>query len=466
VGDLATTEHVTITILAFVTKDGGTIDNEACVDPDEIIDERNELNNCKHALGQVTPLKPDLQITKSADSSVANHGQELTYTVSVSNVGNTETTDAITMTDILPTDVTLVSPGGVTAPAGWTCSGTTTITCDKDTNGMTQGENAKFTIRVTVDNTAAGTIKNDASVTQVTNESTTANNSTSLTTSIGGSGLDFTIASITDNPDPANRPSQVTYTIIGQNNGPADATGVVITIDLPDSGTSSEVAAGTNGFNCGAPVAGNIDCTGDLPGGGGNTIITVVLTVDANAPNDLKLKATIDPSNAFGESDESNNDDVELTSVTGDVCTSSPCFDLAVADIDASAQSIDSGDDVTFTVSIVNIGDSPISPTDIWDVHFDWFGTTGSMAVTPPAGISCTTFTALHKHCSSTALTDAMDLGPGDGITFTVTVTTSSPGTGTLEVIADIINDIPGEFDEYPADPPSNNLATEVIDVN
>ncbi len=118
VGDLESEDHVTITILAFVTNGSGTIDNEACVDPDEIIDETNELNNCKHALGEVTPLKPDLQITKSADSSVANLGQELTYTVTVSNVGNTETADAITMTDILPADVTLVSPGGVTAAGG------------------------------------------------------------------------------------------------------------------------------------------------------------------------------------------------------------------------------------------------------------------------------------------------------------------------------------------------------------
>ena len=471
IGDLETEQHVTITILAFVTKDGGEIDNEACVDPDEIIDETNELNNCKHAIGAVTPKKPDLQITKTADSSVANIGQELTYTVSVSNVGNEATPDAITMTDKLPDDVTLVSPGGVTAPAGWTCSGTTTITCDKDTDGMTQGENAKFTIRVTVDNTATGTIKNEAEVTAVGNESTTANNKTSLTTSIGGSGVDLTISNITDVPDPVNRPHVLTYTIVGQNNGVAAANGVVIRVDLPDSGISSPAAAGSNGFNCVGPVAGNFDCTGDLPGGGGNTIITVTLTVDTNAPNNLKLKATIDPGNAFGESDETNNEFTAVTSVTGSVCTSSPCFDIAVADIDASAQSISSGDDVTFTVSVVNIGDSPISPTTVWDMHFLWSGTTGTMSVTGPAGITCANYPplsldTLHQHCVSTTLTDAMDLGPGDGITFTVTVSTTSAGTGELGAIADIFDTIQGEFDEYPANPPSNNEATEVIDVN
>jgi uncharacterized repeat protein (TIGR01451 family) len=467
VGDLETETSVTITIEAFVTKDGGELDNEACVDPDHTIDETNELDNCKHTVGQVTPLKPDLQINKSADSSVANIGQELQYTVSVSNVGNAATSETITMTDNLPVDVTLVSPGGVTAPAGWTCSGTTTITCD-NTSGMTQGENAQFKIRVTVDSTASGTITNNASVNTVTGESTPANNSTSLTTSIGGSGVDLTISNITDVPDPVNdRPSQLTYTIIGQNNGAAAASGVVIRIDLPDSGISSPVAAGSNGFNCVAPVAGNIDCTGDLPAGS-NTIITVVLTVDSGAPNDLKLKATIDPSNAFGESDETNNTEEETTTVTGAVCTGSPCFDLVVADIDASAQTINSGDSVTFTVSIVNIGDSPISPTAIWDIHLLYSGTTGTMSVTPPGGIVCANFPTplapppadLHQHCKSTAVVDPMDLGPGEGLTLTVTVTTSSAGTGSLEVNADIFNAIPGEFDE------TNNTATEVIDVN
>jgi len=43
---------------------------------------------------------------------------------------------------------------------------------------------------------------------------------------------------------------------------------------------------------------------------------------------------------------------------------------------------------------------------------------------------------------------------------------TTSAGTGELEVIADVFNDITGEFDEYLPSDPSNNLATEVIDVN
>ena len=80
---------------------------------------------------------------------------------------------------------------------------------------------------------------------------------------VGGSGIDLAIASIVDAPDPVNdRPSQLTYTVVAVNNGASPANGVVVRIDLPDSGTSGQVAAGSNGFNCDPPVAGNIDCTG------------------------------------------------------------------------------------------------------------------------------------------------------------------------------------------------------------
>ncbi len=49
VGDLAPEQDVKIVINVFITADGGTLDNEACVDPDHVIDETSELDNCKTA---------------------------------------------------------------------------------------------------------------------------------------------------------------------------------------------------------------------------------------------------------------------------------------------------------------------------------------------------------------------------------------------------------------------------------
>jgi hypothetical protein len=131
---------------------------------------------------------------------------------------------------------------------------------------------------------------------------------------------------------------------------------------------------------------------------------------------------------------------------------------------------VNSGTPVTFIVSIANIGNQPIDGTAIWEVHLEYSGTAGTMAISAPAGIVCSNFPppppanpeTRHQHCVSTAGPDAMDLGAGQGLTLTVTVTPSAAGTGNLNVVADTFNGITGEFDELPG----NNEANEVIDVN
>ena len=58
VGDMAaegTDREATITISVFITQDGGTLDNEACVDPDDAIVESIEADNCKTKTTGITP---------------------------------------------------------------------------------------------------------------------------------------------------------------------------------------------------------------------------------------------------------------------------------------------------------------------------------------------------------------------------------------------------------------------------
>lgn len=469
-GDITAGGVVTITVHVFVTADGGTLDNEACVDPDHTVTESNELDNCNHKITDVVPLAPDLLINKSADSSVVTSGQTLTYTVAVSNVGNASTTDgAVEFTDTLPAEVTFVQ---ASATNGFTCThdGSPTggvVTCtggDLDTGASTHA-----TIQVTVNDGVLTPFKNKAQITSsAAGETNTANNGpVFLTTSVGASGIDLAIASITDTPDPVNtRPSQLTYTIIALNNGTAPAVGAIVRVSLPQTGITITGVAGSNGFNCAAnltidPSGHTYDCVGDFPAGG-NTIITAIMTVNANAPNDLVLTATVDPDNAFGESDESNNSKTETTTVAGDVCTGSPCVDLVVAQVLDNPDPAKAPGPITYTISIVNVGDAPVNPIAIWDIHLLFSGA-GTMAVTAPAGMTCTNFPLLspdsrHQHCISTAGTDPMDLAPGAGLVLTATVTGVAPGTDSLNVTADVFGAIP-EFSE------TNNAVTETTTV-
>ena len=462
---------VTITVHVFITQDGGTLDNEACVDPNNTIPESNELDNCNHAVTDIVPAVPDLRISKSADKSTVTPGDSLSYKVTVSNSGNAATTDgSVTFTDTLPAAVTFQQ---ASATNGFTCthSGATpdVVTC---TGGdLNPGDETTATIDVTVNSNVTKPFTNKASVNVATGETNTANNGpVSLSTSVGGSGFDLAVTKIVDNPDPVNAiPSALEYTITAQNNGTETATGAVVRVKLPQTtGISNIAVAGSNGFICTknttVDASGHTyDCVGDFTGGG-TTVITADMTVNPGAPNTLQLTATADPDNAFGESDETNNSLTEVTTVSGTVCTSTPCTDLVVSSLLDTPDPVDTGGTVTYTASVVNTGDTPTNPSTLWEMRFVYAGN-GTPTVTAPAGITCALPNPLDPDtivCTGSSGSDPMDLGPGAGIDFTVTVTGVSPTSGStvsLTATADSTNLI-SEFTE------TNNSLTENTTVN
>ena len=68
----------------------------------------------------------------------------LTYTIQVQNLGQANAA-TVQVADTIPATTTFVSAN---APAGWSCSGTTTITCSL-TGTMALGASATITITVT-----------------------------------------------------------------------------------------------------------------------------------------------------------------------------------------------------------------------------------------------------------------------------------------------------------------------------
>ena len=131
----------------------GTIDNPASVaadEPDPV------AGNNAAAAPQVTIAKEaELTITKSGnnDPVVAGSGA-ITYTVTVNNAGPSDATDVV-VTDTLPAGVTLVSTAG-------DCSEVTGVpTCTLDT--ITASSSKQFTINVTVDSAATGTLTKKSS---------------------------------------------------------------------------------------------------------------------------------------------------------------------------------------------------------------------------------------------------------------------------------------------------------------
>jgi uncharacterized repeat protein (TIGR01451 family) len=127
----------------------------------------------------------DLSITKSGSPDPVVSGNQLTYTIAVTNNGPQDAT-GVTVTDPLPADVHFNS---LSSTQG-TCARSTTrhsprdgtVTCSL--GGLANGTSATVTIVVTA--TRPGTLTNTASVTGDQTDPNLANNSATATTIVVG----------------------------------------------------------------------------------------------------------------------------------------------------------------------------------------------------------------------------------------------------------------------------------------
>lgn len=477
-GDLNPDQTVTITITVFVTaEDNRSLDNQACVDPDDVIEEfvpPGETDNCSTHTTPVGPnpkKHPDLKVEKTVSPAAATPGEDLTYTITVSNIGDADAQGPVTITDEVPLQTSFTSASGT----GWTCPVPVggILTCELAA-GLAQGATANpITMVVHVELTATSSITNSAlaapAVADPTdpdaeNETNLDNNSDTVVAGIGTPAFDLSIADIIDNPDPAVRGQQVTYTVIGLNTGTDSANGVVVRVGLPPTGAILIGAAGSNGFNCAAPASGNVDCTGDLPGGG-STTITLNFLVAMTASADLTLTAAIDPANAFPDGNPGNNSQTETTTVSGTGCADPNCVDLVTAQLHDSVDPVATGANVTYTLVIANTGAFPAALGGAQLAFFDLFGNVSAVAYgTSNPAITCAAVSAT----PSALLSDCFgDLAPGQSVTLTIEVTVNSGATVTARAVADP-TDVVDEFNDFDAGPPQtygNNLIIQVTNV-
>jgi uncharacterized repeat protein (TIGR01451 family) len=463
VGDMpkGDTDGIKITIDVFQTAEGGRkLDNEACIDPADTIEESNENDNCSTAtsLGGAAPKKkPDLLVVKSVSpSGPVTAGQALTYTVTISNVGDAKAAGELTLTDHLPEHVTFVN---FSTTNGWDCTFTSpNLVChdgdDPDNPGtkagLAAGASATITIEATYDGGATQPIVNTATAnlaladpaeTDAQNETNQANNTGSAKNSVGTTGIDLVVSKIVDLPDPVAIGGKLTYTVIAVNGGTEDSTTsgkqVLVRLDGPVTGVIFGSATGSNGFNCGTPNAGGqIECKGDLPAGG-DTTLTVEYTVVGGAPPDLQLTAHIDPASEIPETNEGNNSLTEVTTVAGDSCASpSPCIDLVASQLVGTPATYVNNGTVTMSFIIVNTGDAsttldPTLPVNVLLdekeplAHFDVTGThTGMTRTVTPTNPASTISCIDYSNSSSALLSNCYgNLGPGEGVKITVTFT-------------------------------------------
>ncbi len=128
----------------------------------------------------------DLAITKIADPDPVAPGRDLTYTLGVTNNGDSEAT-GVMVVDTLPEGVTFVSAVG----AGWDCGEVAgTVTC---TRGSLNGSESApdIGLRIIVDPSTSGQLQNTATVSADEEDNEQENNSQTISTTVAVSPLYF-----------------------------------------------------------------------------------------------------------------------------------------------------------------------------------------------------------------------------------------------------------------------------------
>ena len=228
---------------------------------------------------------PDLQIAKthSGNFTVGVNG---TYTLTASNAGSANTSGTITITDNLPTGLTVAA---IPTGTGWNCSttvvGSSTATCTSSTviNAGTTSPNP-ITVNVVVAAAAFPSVTNVANISGGNEPaSNNGNNSASDPTTVNGVA-DLRIAK----SHSGNFTVGVngTYTLTASNSGTLATSGTITVIDnLPTGLTIAAIPTGT-GWDCTTTAVGSSTAT---------CTSSTVIAAGATSPNPITVTVVVAP---------------------------------------------------------------------------------------------------------------------------------------------------------------------------
>ena len=267
VGNLANNGSATLSIVATV-KASGSYANTATISGGQT--DPTPGNNSSTST-PVPVANADLVVVKSVNNASPNVGENVTFTIAASNNGPSAATSVV-VNDVLSSGYTFVSATpstGTWSAPNWTIG------------NLTSGGSASLSIVATVK--SSGNYANTASISGAQPDPVSGNNSSTVTPNPSAvadlavvKSVNITTPTVGDN---------VTFTIVASNNGPSNATGVVVNDAIPAGYTLVSATPSTGSWS--AP-----NWTINSLSNGASATLSIVATV--NSGGSYANTATID----------------------------------------------------------------------------------------------------------------------------------------------------------------------------
>lgn len=390
-GNMASGTSATITLQQRVFLQGTVVNTATVSSP---TGDPNFANNSA-STNYASLAGADMQIQVAHSPASPTAGSPLTYTLTVFNAGLSATNGTV-VTHTLPAGTIFLS---ATPSAGSCSQASGLVTCNLGNSPIF----SSVTIGITVRPTTAGVLTTTSSVSSGLFDYDTSNNNVTHNVNVAAADVDL-VLNLTDNPDPAAQFSAVSYSLSITNARSSQATGVVLTTNLP-AGFSFQSASISRG-SC-SQASGTVTCNiGSLDF---NETITATVNMLSGAPGIYNGSATVTLNEA--DFDSSNNSDTETTTVRIGA-------DLSVS-LSDSPDPVPIGGNLTYTASVAN---SPSSAPDAAVV----------LTVTLPSNTTFVSATPAQGSCTQAGTLVTCNLGsvgPAVTVPVTIVVTTTAPGT-------------------------------------